>query len=45
VAPAVTTTEAAELLEPSLRMLERAPAALRAVDAALAAQGAAGGVP
>ena len=44
-APAVAVAESAALLEPSLRMLERAPAALREVDADLAAQGAGGGVP
>lgn len=45
VAPAVARCESAELLEPSLRMLDRIPGALRAVDAELAEQGAAGGVP
>jgi iron complex transport system substrate-binding protein len=45
VAPAVAMAESNALLEPSLRMLERAPAALRAVDAELVAQGAGGGAP
>lgn len=44
-APAVAVVESAALLEPSLRMLARAPDALRAADAELAAQGAGGGVP